>query len=190
MAKQGQLFSRLHDLQLAQLLLGELHDDLPDRVARFHQLNDLCSNLGSRGTMIFGGESAYTAWVEARSSFVSGNYIATVLLCQGLAEHILAANLAARLDGPDIPPWVKFEKTLKLAVERHTIDADLAADLKKLMTLRNPLSHYKPIAHPENISTRALDSGVPARTLLLQDATFAISVAVRVLSQPDFRLGS
>jgi len=189
-AKQGQLFSRLHDLELAQLLLGELHDDLPDRVARFHQLNDLCSNLGSRSTMIFGGESAYTAWVEARSSFVSGNYIATVLLCQGLAEHLLAANLAARLDGPDITAWVKFKRTLTLAVERRVIDAELATDLEKLMDLRNPLTHYRPIAHPENISMRAVDNGMPAHALLLQDATFAISVAVRMLSQPDFRLGN
>ena len=139
--------------------------------------------------MIPGGESAYTAWVEARSSFVSCNYIATIMLCQGLAEHVLAANLTAQLDAPDIPPWVKFERTLKLAVERHTIDADLAADLKKLMKLRNPLSHYKPIAHPENISMRAVNSQVPAHVLLLQDATFAIDVAVRILSQPDFRLG-
>lgn len=103
--KQERLFSPLHDLQAAQLLLGELHDDLPGRVARFHQINDLYANLGSRGMMIPGGEAAYTAWVEARSSFVSGNYIATVMLRQGLAGHIFAANLTARPDAPEIPPW-------------------------------------------------------------------------------------
>lgn len=187
--KQEQLFSPLHDLQAAQWLLGELHDDLPGRVARFHQLNDLCANLGSRGTMIPGGEAAFSAWQEARSSFVSGNYIATVMLCQGLAEHVLAASLAMRLDGPELPPWVKFQKTLEHALERQIISEELAAELKQLMALRNPLSHYKPIAPPENISMRAANSRMPAQVLLLQDATFAISVAVRMLSQPDFRLG-
>lgn len=188
--KQEKLFSPLHDLQAAQWLLGELHDDLPGRVARFHQLNDLSANMGSRGTMIPGGEAAFTAWQEARSSFVAGNYIATVMLCQGLAEHVLAASLAARLDAPEISPWVKFERTLKLAVERNTIDDELAADLRKLMDLRNPLSHYKPIDNPENISMRAVSSRITGHALLLQDATFAIGAAVRMLSLPAFRLGA
>lgn len=82
----------MSDLQAAQWLMGELHDDLPGRVARFQQVNDLCANLGSSGTMI-PGEIAYSAWFEARSSFVNGNYVATVMLCQGLAEQMLASHL-------------------------------------------------------------------------------------------------
>lgn len=38
------MFSPLSDLQAAQWLLAELHDDLPGRVARFQQINDLCAN--------------------------------------------------------------------------------------------------------------------------------------------------
>ncbi len=41
--------------------------------------------------------SAYSAWMEARSSFVNGNYIATVMLCQGLAEQMLASHLTLSL---------------------------------------------------------------------------------------------
>jgi len=39
--------------------------------------------------MLPGGQVAFAAWVEAKSSFVHGNYVATVLLCQSLAEQVL-----------------------------------------------------------------------------------------------------
>ncbi len=188
--KQEHLFSPLHDLQAAQWLLGELHEDLPERVARFNQLNDLCANLGSSGTMIPGGETAYSAWLEARSSFVSGNFAATVMLCQGLAEHKLAAHISSSLSGPECSAYVKFQKTLQIAEELKIIDEGLATNLGKLMGLRNPLAHYRPISHPDNVSTRAINNLVPARTLLLQDATFAIGVAVQLLAMPAFRFGS
>lgn len=189
MPNQQHLFSELSDLDAMQMLLADLHNDLAGRVARFHQLNDLCANLGSEGTMIPGGEGAYSAWLEARSSFVSGNYIATVMLCQGLAENILAAHVASSLEGPELPAHVKFHKTLQHAKERGVIGDELVSDLQKLMNLRNPLSHYRPISHPENLSSRALEDRTSAQLILFQDATFAIDIAVKLLAQRAFRLG-
>lgn len=58
--------------------------------------------------MIFGGSPAWHAWVEARSSFVHGNFVATVLLCQGLMKQLLAAYLHARLLIEDLPEKIKF----------------------------------------------------------------------------------
>lgn len=89
-AEQVDMFSPTSDVGFMKLLLAELHDDLPDKVARFRQLADLSQQLGANGTMFSGGQESYQAWLEARSSFVHGNYIATVMLCQGLAEHLLA----------------------------------------------------------------------------------------------------
>lgn len=69
---QGELFSSLHDVDVAKMLLADLHDDLEGMVARFRQLADLSATLGSSGTLIFGGETAYRAWTEARSSSPDG----------------------------------------------------------------------------------------------------------------------
>ncbi|MBK3468723.1 hypothetical protein [Pseudomonas sp. MF6776] len=186
--RQEELFSPLSDLQAAQWLMGELHDDLPGRVARFQQVNDLCANLGSTGTMI-PGEVAYSAWVEARSSFVNGNYVATVMLCQGLAEQMLASHLTLSLNAPELPKKIGFQDTLSRCLEQGVIEPSLAGQLNQLMGLRNPLSHFRRVDDPESLFRRALDSQTPTHVTLQRDATFAISVAVDLLASPVFRLG-
>ncbi|MFH7043527.1 hypothetical protein ABT392_14590 [Paucibacter sp. JuS9] len=186
---QASLLSSLRDTDVFRILLADLHDDVGGKVARFHQLTDLSATLGSSGTMLPGGETAFAAWTEARSSFVHGNYVATVLLCQGLAEHVLAAHLALDIFGDEVPPHIKFDKTLKRCVEKGELTQADSDDFKRLMSLRNPLSHYRDINDPTNLSRRTMDSQVPAAVHLLNDATFAISMAIRLLSMPAFKLG-
>jgi hypothetical protein len=96
-------------------------------------LTGLGRDMGRHGTMIFGGHAAHHAWIEARASFVHGNFAATVFLCQGLVEHLLAAYL----------------------LDRRSIDSDEIAE-----------------------------------DLMRRDAIFAISLTVRMLAKPAFRLGS
>jgi hypothetical protein len=187
--EQNGLFSPLHDIDVAKILLADLHDDFSGKVARFHQLTDLSSALGSNGTLIPGGETAYHAWIEARSSFVHGNYVATIMLCQGLAEHVLAAELALELNDEKIPKKIRFDQTVDRCLARGYITKQLRDDLERLMGLRNPLSHYRSIDDESNLSRRTVESGIPAVEHLSVDATFAIAVAVRLLALPLFRLG-
>jgi len=182
------LFADVDDIALMRWLLADLHDDLLARVGRFRQLADLSVSLGDGGTFMPGGETAYNAWMEARSSFVHGNYIATIMLCQGLAEHLLAAYLELGLEGELLPERVTFGETLKRCIAKRVITAEDAADLRRLMELRNPLSHYRNMDDPGNLSRRAVDSSVPAELHLMRDATFAISMAVHLLSLKAFRL--
>lgn len=186
---QSELLSELADIDLVRLLLVELHDDLGGKVGRFHQLMDLSIELGTKRSMLPGGESSFAAWLEARSSFVHGNFIATVMVCQGLAEHLLAAHLATDLEAEDLPARISFRQTLERCVERGVISTVDAQDLRRLMELRNPLSHYRDINDPTNLSRRAVDSMKPAGHHLLSDATFAMSMAIRLLALPSFRLG-
>jgi hypothetical protein len=165
-----------------------LHDDLSGKVARFHQVADLSATLGSAGTMLPGGETTYAAWIEARSSFIHGNYVATVLLCQGLAEHMLAAHLAIGIYGEELSNRISFRDTLARSVARRIITELDADDLRRLMALRNPLSHYRNLDDPSNLSRRVLDSRLPVESHLLNDASFAISMAIRLLALPAFRL--
>jgi hypothetical protein len=62
------------------------------------------------------------------------------------------------------------------------------SDLKKLMQLRNPLSHFRGIDDASNLTRRMLNSGVMEEDHLKGDASFALSMAVRLLSLPSFRL--
>lgn len=186
---QASLLSSLKDTAVFRILLADLHDDVEGKVARFHQLTDLSAALGSSGTMLPGGETAFAVWIEARSSFVHGNFVATVLLCQGLAEHVLAAHLALDIFGDQVPPRITFDQTLKRCVEKGELTQADSDDLRRLMSLRNPLSHYRDINDPSNLSRRVIDSQLSAHEHLLNDATFAISMAIRLLSMPAFKLG-
>jgi hypothetical protein len=64
-----------------------------------------------------------------------------------------------------------------------------ATDLLRLMDLRNPLSHFRDLNDPTNLSRRALSTMEPAEEHLRRDAIFAIGLAVRLLALPPFRLG-
>lgn len=185
---QSDLFGVVDDVSLLRWLLADLHDDLAGKLARYRQLTDLSSALGPGGTLMPGGETVYHAWLEARSSFVHGNYIATVMLCQGLAENLLAANLELGLSGELLPNRVRFNDTLDSCLKRDIISKTDAADLRRLMDLRNPLAHYRNINDPQNLSRRALESRSSAEDHLMTDAGFAISMAVRLLALPQFRL--
>jgi hypothetical protein len=187
--RQSELFSQIQNMDAVRFLLADLHDDLDGKVARLLQLADLSGALGSLGTMLPGGETAYAAWTEARSSYIHGNYVATVLLCQGLAENMLAAHLTLGIQGEMLSNRISFRDTLERCLVQDVITSADANDLRRLMALRNPLSHYRSIDDPSNLSRRVLDSRLPATSHLLNDATFAISVAIRLLALPAFRLG-
>ncbi len=133
--------------------------------------------------------SAYSAWMEARSSFVNGNYIATVMLCQGLAKQMLASHLTLSLHAQELPEKIGFRETLRRCLEQGVIEQSLAEQLKQLMALRNPLSHFRSADDPESLFRRAFDSQTPTHITLQRDATFAIGVAVDLLASPAFRLG-
>ncbi|TRO86743.1 hypothetical protein FKB34_15940 [Glycocaulis profundi] len=186
---QPDLLSDLSDLDFVRHLLADLHDDLPAKIGRFRMLTDLGGQMGRSGALIFGGHAAYRAWVEARSSFVHGNYMATILLCQGLVEHLLAAYLHAGLMVDDIPDRIQFADTLRHCREREVISDEDVTDLRRMMALRNPLSHFRHLDDSSNLDRRSMSESKPAEDLLRHDATFSIALAVRMLSMSAFRVG-
>jgi hypothetical protein len=186
--EQTDLLSPVSELHLVRLLLADIHDDLAGKVARFRQLTDLSAALGHYGTMLPGGETTLAAWTEARTSFVHGNFVATVMLCQGLAEHMLAAHLSLGLQEQTIPKRISFSNTLERCLNQNVITADHAKDLRHLMELRNPLSHFRAIDDPSNLSRRILETKQQAESHLFSDASFAIGVAIRLLALPSFRI--
>lgn len=187
MTSQNSLFSPLADVDFFRHLIVDLHDDVAGKLARFRQLADLITEHGTERAMI-PGSTAFSSWLEARSSFVHGNFVATVMLCQGMAEHMLASHLAMGMDAKPLPERIHFKATLKRCLDGEVLSQRDVEDLDRLMSLRNPLSHYRDVSDKSNVERRSTDSQRPAREHLLSDATFAISMAVRLLALPSFRL--
>jgi hypothetical protein len=94
--EQADFLSDAAKIDIARHFLAELHDELPQRIARYRYILDMNTSLGPGGTVLFGGQTTWTAYVEARSSFVAGNFIATIFLCQSLMENLLAASSGFR----------------------------------------------------------------------------------------------
>ncbi|MFC5372042.1 hypothetical protein ACFPIF_05745 [Brevundimonas faecalis] len=143
--------------------------------------------MGS-GTMLYGGETTLELWREARWAFIHGQYIATIMLGQGLAEHLLAAYLHIDINTGPLPPRVAFAETLRRCLDKGMLTEAEAAGLRDLMALRNPLSHFRSVEDPANLSRRILDTLEPASAHLRRDATYAISTTARLLALPAFRL--
>src|SRR6266540_6477910 len=170
---QQDLLSEISDVALMRHLLADLHDDLQGQVTRFKFLFDLGVELGTYRTMLFGGHVTYNAYVEARSSFVRGNFVATVLLCQSLVENLLAGFLHGGLLD-ELPPRIQFDETLRRCRAKELLTDEDAIDLKKIVNLRNPLTHFRHVDDEHNLDRRSIATGRLAGEILSNDAWFAI----------------
>lgn len=182
------LLSGFDDVDMAQHLFAELHDDLHGRVARLHMLTDLSRELSMQGAMLPGGTITYRAWTEARSSFINGHFVATVLLCQGLMEHLLASELEMRLDPVPVSGKATGKTIRRLSRESGVITAEEDQELERLASLRNPLTHYRGANDPEHIDQQAMQQRSASDAILERDAVFAVTLALRMLAKPPFRL--
>lgn len=186
---QLDMFSEINDLSAARHLVAELHDELGGKVSRLRYISDLRDSLGSEGTMLSGGTATYGAWVEAQSSFVHGNYIATILLCQSLIENLLASTVHD-FQADDSPKRkAQLGETLIYCTEKEIISRVDSANIRRLMEVRNPLTHFRPLSEGSNVDNRAVKLGIRTTSLIEQDARFAIGLAVQILSRPQFRIG-
>jgi hypothetical protein len=177
------------ETDLTQHLMRDLADGLPGKLARSRRLVELSGLLGEGGTFMHGGETPWVAFEEARWSFIHGNYIATVQLCQGVVEHVLAALLHGALLSSDLPPRITFSATIQRCLESGILDASNAAALRTLSELRNPLAHFRNLDDETHLSRRMLSLDTPSMEILAADADTAIETVHRVLGLPQFRLG-
>ena len=118
-----------------------------------------------------------------------GNFVATIMLCQALAEHLLAAHLREGLLIDDLPKRIDFRETLRRCRDRGVVTEQDANDLIRMMGLRNPLSHFRGIDDGSDLTRRTVQTGDTAENLVWKDAVFSIGLAVRLLSKGPFRLG-
>lgn len=178
-------------------LLADLHDDLEGRVERLRLLLALEFDFGSgRRLMLPGGTPAFTAYVETRQAFVFGNFLSVILLSQCVLENALAAHLGLEAIATEVrggptssqKPRPGFRETVAACRASGLIDDADERDLWRLSDLRNALAHFRTVNDPSHIDRRAIAQRRSATVLCEDDGRFAISLFVRILAKPAFRL--
>jgi hypothetical protein len=179
-------------------LLGELYDDLPQRVERLRLLSALDHDFGGSGVMIPGGEATFRAYTEARSCFVAGHFAAVILLSQALVETLLGAQIdleqgSYEIHGKDFGDTLtrrpSLDEIVRKAKQIGLLDDDDERALKRMREMRNPLTHFRNIDDPTNMTRRMLNQRTHPTVLFEDDARFCITTVIRILSKPTFAIG-
>lgn len=178
----GMESNSVSELDCVQHIFGDINGDLRSKVER---LMFLCTThdrvLDAENLLTFGGVTVQEVWREARWSYIHGNYIATVLLCQGFVEHLVASTAFGA--GEKLPKRATLRDALKRAFARGYISEDEVEDIERLIALRNPLSHFRRPLDPSSISGRAVTEDEEYHELLKRDGRFAIELATKMLSK-------
>jgi len=173
------------DAELARLLMNELAQGFDGRMTRLRELATVeAESPTPNGKLLFGGVATVLAYEEARSSFVHGNFAATILLTQMLLEHLLSGY--ASMAGEQLGRKPEFKDTLSRCEKRGLLSTGEVADIRKLIALRNPLLHYRDTDDADHLMRRSIREGQVASDFCEDDARFAITLITRFLGKRPF----
>jgi len=160
-------------------------EDAATRPSRASRLEFVVRSYGAPRHILFpGGCVSFWAFEEAKWSFVNGQFLACVLLCQVMLEHVLAGQYG--LAGDDEAKRKGFKRLcdMSLADGRITLAEHNGFDL--LRRLRNPYTHPRTMDDPERIERRAMNEQRPAEDILEEDARHALVAALRLTQRYPF----
>jgi hypothetical protein len=188
------------DVDLLREQIGELCDDLPGRLDRHKTVVALETDFHESGALFPGGYGGYQAYLEARKSYIAGNFVAAILLAQACAENLLAGHLiieevARHAHGQEpfaekgIPRRPSFDWVLTKCRETGLLNADSEASFRRLQALRNPLSHFRSLEDETNLSNRAGGDATHPLSLCEEDARFAFATIARVVPRLMVAIG-
>lgn len=179
-----------------KVLLADLHDDLESRVERLRLLIAIESDFGqSRGLLIPGGSPAHFAYSETRQAFVAGNFLSVVLRSQCVLENVLAAHIgledvSREIRGRDrigLRSRPAFRDTIAACRKACILNEKDETDLLRLSDMRNALTNFRDVNDASHLDRRSISQRRSPIEICADDARFAITLFVRVLSKPEFR---
>ncbi|MBC8509951.1 MAG: hypothetical protein H8D34_34320 [Chloroflexi bacterium] len=89
---------------------------------------------------------------EAQSTFVNGEYIATIMLTQAFIEHRLQQY--AEIKGASQKEVRSLNSLLKFFRENKLLNELIIEKIDQLRLKRNPFTHMKPMDYPYSIGQR------------------------------------
>jgi hypothetical protein len=104
-----------------------------------------------------------------------------------LVENLLAGFLHGGIMD-ELPPRIHFDETVRRCQDKNLLTDEDVTELKQLVGLRNPLTHFRHVDDGQNLDRRSIASGMHAGEILARDAWLAIKVAVRIMAKEPFRL--
>lgn len=161
----------LKDLEAADAQFRE------DRVKR---VVFLLEEFGPPADMLLtGGLGAVFAIHELKSSFLNGNYMATIFCCQAFIEHSLAGRYA--LNGQDVLVEIGFKNLIDRSLSDGCLTVKLAKRLHELREMRNPYVHPRILPNRESL----LDRMVTTTRQLQSSPTKNSDDALRIMAEKD-----
>ena len=126
---------------------------IPARAARVRWLKEVVPrNVG----YILPVETAFV-FEEARSCFVYGHFVATIVLAAAFLEHWLISNLNSR--GFEKEASRGLAAAIKFARKNKFADPIVLDKAEHLRLIRNPFVHLKESDHEHNLTRRTVKSG-------------------------------
>ena len=133
--------------------------------------------------MLTGGLNAALAVSELQSSFLNGNFMATILLCQVFVESSLGGSFA--FSGDEEAMLSGFKSLIDRSVAEGRISKALGDRLHDLREdVRNAYGHPRPFLNPrKGLLDRVVERHLPLDKLAEADAREAIQLVVDFLRE-------
>lgn len=171
----------------SELIEGIKQWDEDTRAERASRYSIFLSEFGPPADMLlFGGLPALLAIHELQRTFISGNYLATILLAQVFVEHSLAGSY--RMAGRDDIVEAGLGTLIDQALNDEGLSPEVAGRLHDLRTMRNPYTHPHAGAPPRSYMARLRDRGPEPFAMAEADAMEAVQIVVDYLrhGSPDW----
>lgn len=164
-------------------------EDDATRSSRAVRLAFVLQAGGPLGNMLIpGGFVPARALDEARWCYVNGQFLASVLLCQAMLEHVLAGQYA--LMGKDSLIKKGFERLCDEALADHLISPSEHCAFASLRLLRNPYVHPKRMNDPKRMERRMMTENLSQEDIVEGDARQALLTVLRLMERYPFSFAS
>ena len=141
-----------------------------ERLRRLTYIN----KIYPKGLLLCGDMEFVFTFGEAKECFISGHFIATIILAQAFIEKtfydiFIRKNLEKEAKHG-------LYKMIKYARKNNLINPTILDKVDTLRLKRNPFTHPKDWSYPHNLSHRAFNNKTQPSDQLEKDATEAIQV--------------
>ncbi len=125
---------------------------LPERAVRARWL----AKIVPRHSYFMMPLETYYILREAKSSFIQGSYVATLVLATSFVEHWLTSHLTARGHAKEASRGLSA--CIQVARNAELVDRVILDKVDRLRLLRNPFVHLKNVDHEYRIDHRSIRS--------------------------------
>jgi hypothetical protein len=138
--------------------------------------------------LIPGGFVPARALEESKWCYINGQFLACVLICQAMVEHVLAGQFA--LMGKDSLIRKGFERLCDEALADRLISSSEHRALTGLRLRRNPHVHPRKMDDPARVERRMVAEQRPLESIVEDDAQQALLTVLRLVERYPFSFTS